>query len=70
MFRQPASQHTFMVNDSGHLSCEVYIYHAAHDAGGNCRIHDLFGGAGISRICNAYFLPKVFLDPQIWEYVR
>ena len=32
--------------------------------GGNYRIHDLFGGARISRICNAYFLPKVFWDPQ------
>ena len=33
-------------------------------AGGNCRIHDLFGGARIFRICNAYFLPKVFFGPQ------
>ena len=42
------------------------MYHA----GGNVRIHDVFGVAWISLICNAYFLPKVFRDAQILEHVR
>ena len=40
-----------------------------YHAGGNCRIHDLFGGAWISRICNAFFTESI-LGTQISEYVR
>ena len=39
------------------LFSKSYEFHACH-AGGNFRIHDLFGRAWISRICNAYFVPN------------
>ena len=47
---------------NGTLNVNSWAYHA----GGHPEIHDLFGGALISRICNAYFLPKVFWIPKIW----
>ena len=49
---------------------EIGRVYGSYHAGGNDRIHDLFGGAWISWICNACSLPKVVWNPQIWEYVR
>ena len=46
--------------------CFLKVSFECH-AGGNLQIYDFFGGARISRMSNAYFLPKVFWDHRMQE---
>ena len=45
------------------MSC-LLPYNVVHHAGGNVRIHDLYGGAWIPQICNAHFCLKYSGTPK------